>query len=160
MPRPVLVHAAAFGMTNSPEEDQQPDLRHTGQQVAMRALWDRSSLGLGDISVFFPYDGFSILALAWIESAGYCGPGEAGEFADESWDEASGTLRLWGRVAVNPHGGALSEGRTQGAGHAYEAVTQLRGDAGLRQEGHASSALITAGGLFFNSQAAILRTDD
>ena len=34
---------------------------------------------------------------------------------------------------MNPHGGQLSEGRTHGFGFIYEAVSQLRHDAGERQ---------------------------
>ena len=38
-----------------------------------------------------------------------------------------------GRIPVNPHGGALSEGGTQGSGHTREAIHQLQGVAGDRQ---------------------------
>ena len=58
-----------------------------------------------------------------------------------------------GRVPVNTHGGSLSEGGTQGAGHVHEACLQLRGQAGLRQVEGAAAALVTPGGYYFNSQA-------
>ena len=116
----------------------------------MQAIWERSDIKRNDIDLLLPYDGFSIITLAWLENAGYCRPGEAGQFVEANWDSASETIRINGRVAVNTHGGALSEGRTQGAGHVFEAVTQLRGDAGDRQEPDVAAALATAGGLFFN----------
>jgi acetyl-CoA acetyltransferase len=47
---------------------------------------------------------------------------------------------------VNPHGGQLSEGRTHGFGFIYEAVTQLRHEAGERQVRGASTAVVTSGG--------------
>jgi acetyl-CoA acetyltransferase len=62
-------------------------------------------------------------------------------------------------VPVNPHGGALSEGGTQGSGHVREAILQLRGEAGERQVPGATKALVTPGGFFFNAQGMVLRTD-
>jgi acetyl-CoA acetyltransferase len=46
---------------------------------------------------------------------------------------------------VNPHGGQLSEGRTHGFGFIYEAVTQLRREAGERQVPGATTAVVTTG---------------
>ena len=46
-------------------------------------------------------------------------------------------------VAVNPHGGQLSAGRTHGMGLFHEAVVQLRGDAGERQVPGAKVAVVT-----------------
>ena len=60
---------------------------------------------------------------------------------------------------MNPHGGALSEGGTQGSGHIREAVHQLQGRAGERQVEGAERAIVTAGGFFFNAQGATLRVD-
>ena len=65
-----------------------------------------------------------------------------------------------GRVPVNPHGGSLSEGASQGSGHLREAVHQLQGLAGERQVAGARRAIVTAGGFFFNAQGATLRTED
>ena len=59
---------------------------------------------------------------------------------------------------MNPHGGALSEGGTQGSGHTREAVHQLQGLAGDRQVAGAARALLFLGGFFFNSQGVALRT--
>ena len=64
-----------------------------------------------------------------------------------------------GRIPVNPHGGALSEGGTQGSGHLREAVHQLQGRAGDRQVAGAERAIVTAGGFFFNAQGCTLRVD-
>ena len=64
-----------------------------------------------------------------------------------------------GRIPVNPHGGALSEGGTQGSGHIREAVHQLQGRAGDRQVAGAERAIVTAGGFFFNAQGCTLRVD-
>jgi acetyl-CoA acetyltransferase len=154
---PVLVHATTLGMIARNNEDQQPNLRDTGQRVVIEALKARSDLWLDDVDVYFPYDGFSIIALNWIESAGWCGPGEAAAFLAQHWDDATGRVLIGGRVPINPHGGALSEGGTQGSGHVREAVHQLQGRAGERQVDGARTALVTPGGFFFNAQGMVLR---
>jgi acetyl-CoA acetyltransferase len=58
---------------------------------------------------------------------------------------AEGRATYGGDVVVNPHGGLLSEGYLHGLNHHFEAVTQLRGDAGERQVPEARRALVTAG---------------
>ena len=47
---------------------------------------------------------------------------------------------------MNPHGGQLSEGRTHGFGFVYEAMAQLRHEAGERQVPGARTAVVTSGG--------------
>jgi acetyl-CoA acetyltransferase len=155
--RPVLLHAACAGIVASPDEDQIPGLHHHGQHVVVDFLRSRSDIWIDDIDVYFPYDGFTIITLGWIENSGWCGPGEAGPFLAEHWDATAGRIVINGRVPVNTHGGALSEGGTQGSGHVREAVVQLRGDAAARQVPGATSALVTPGGFFFNSQGLVLR---
>jgi acetyl-CoA acetyltransferase len=156
---PVLIHAAAFGQTAHPQEDQTISLREHGQTVASRTLWAKSDVGRDDVDVLFPYDGFTIITLLWLESLGYCGFGDAGPFLESHWDKDEGRVKIDGRIPVNTHGGSLSEGGTQGSGHLREAVVQLRGEAGARQVQGARAALVTPGGLFFNSTAFLLRTD-
>jgi acetyl-CoA acetyltransferase len=155
---PVLIHAATMGMTAPPEEHLAGALAATGQPLAARELRAKSDLWLDDIDIFFPYDGFTVVALRCFESYGFCGPGEAGPFLVDNWDAARNRIMIDGRVPVNPHGGSLSEGGSQGAGHLREAVTQLRGQAGLRQMPGARVALLTPGGFFFNAQGLLLRT--
>ena len=84
---------------------------------------------------------------------------KARAFIEDNWVADEGRILIDGRVPVNPHGGGLSEGGTQGSGHAREAIHQLQGHADPRQVPGASKALITAGGFFFNSQGCVLRTD-
>lgn len=157
--KPVLIHAATTGLTGPNEEDQIPGLHRHGQHVVAEALRAKSDLWLPDVDVYFPYDGFTVLTLSWIENIGWCGPGEAGDFLKQHWDAESGRVLINGTIPLNPHGGALSEGGTQGSGHIREAVTQLRGDAGDRQVPGAKTALVTPGGFFFNAQGLVLRAD-
>jgi acetyl-CoA acetyltransferase len=154
---PVLIHACTNGMVDQNEEDQTPGLHRHGQHVVVDSLRARSDIWIDDIDVFFPYDGFSFITVSWFENAGWCGPGEARKFFEEHWH--GDRLLLRGQVPVNPHGGALSEGGTQGSGHTREAVHQLQGVAGERQVQGADKALLLLGGFFFNAQGAVLRAD-
>lgn len=157
---PVLVNAIVLGMTDKNVEDQAPSLRHHGQQVTVEALKAKSDFWIDDIDVYFPYDGFSVIALNWFENVGYCGPGEAGSFIEDNWvanEDGTGQILIKGRVPVNTHGGSLSEGGTQGTGHLREAVHQLQGLAGDRQVEGAERALVNIGGFFFNAEGITLQ---
>lgn len=157
--KPVLIHAATTGLVDHNEEDQLLSLGQHGQQIVARTLREKSDVWLSDVDIYFPYDGFTIITLAWFENIGWCGPGQAGPFLEESWDPTANRIMINGKVPVNTHGGALCEGATQGSGHLREAVTQLRGQADLRQVEGAKTALITPGGFFFNSQGIVLRAE-
>ena len=154
---PVLINAVALGTIDHNEEDQIPGLHRHGQQVVVEALRAKSDFWIDDVDIYFPYDGFTIITLSWFENAGFCGPGEAGEFIKANWDAEADRILIGGRVPVNPHGGALSEGGTQGSGHIREAVHQLQGLAAARQVAGAQRAIVTAGGFFFNAQGLTLR---
>jgi acetyl-CoA acetyltransferase len=154
---PVLVHALSVGLVTPNDEDQLPGLDHHGQHVVIEQLRAKSDFWIDDVDVYCPYDGFTVITAAWIENAGWCGPGEAGRWVAEHWDASADRILVDGRVQVNPHGGSLSEGATRGSGHLREAVVQLRGHAGARQTPDARTALVTTGGFFFNSQGATLR---
>jgi acetyl-CoA acetyltransferase len=159
---PVLVHAVVLGMTDQNEEDQAPSLRRHGQHVTVEALRAKSDFWIDDVDVLLPYDGFSIIALNWLENMGWCSPGEAGAFIEDHWvpgNVGTGRILIKGRIPVNPHGGSLSEGATQGSGHLREAVHQLQGLAGERQVEDAKRALLGIGGFFFNAQGVSLRRD-
>jgi acetyl-CoA acetyltransferase len=153
---PVLINAAVLGQVRHNEEDQTVSLRHNGQQVVIETLKAKSDFWIEDIDVYFPYDGFTPITLNWIDNAGWCKPGEAGAFLRQHWDEKAQRVLIDNRIPVNPHGGSLSEGATQGSGHIREAVHQLQGLAGDRQVTDARRALITAGGFFFNAQGLTL----
>lgn len=154
---PVLIHAAVLGQASPTEEDQTVSLRHHGQQVVVETLKRKSDFWIDGVDVYFPYDGFTPIALNWIENAGWCGPGEAPAFLRAHRLATNPRVMIDGRIPVNPHGGSLSEGATQGSGHIREAVHQLQERAGARQAPDAKTALITAGGFFFNAQGLMLR---
>ncbi len=110
-------------------------------KYAAADMWTRAGdLGVDDVDVAFLYDGFTFIAVSWIEALGFCALGEGGPFVE------GGTLRPGGRLPLNPHGGNLSEGRTHGMGQVAEAVRQLQGRSGDRQVEGARVGIVTGGG--------------
>jgi acetyl-CoA acetyltransferase len=103
-------------------------------------LWKRSGLGPSDVDVAEVYDGFSWLALCWLEDLGFCQKGEGGPFVKD------GNIARNGAIPTNTHGGSLSAGRLHAISHVIECVEQLRGTAGARQVPGARVGLATAGG--------------
>jgi acetyl-CoA acetyltransferase/uncharacterized OB-fold protein len=120
----------------------QGTITHEPQVIGQSAhLWTRTSLRPADIDLALVYDGFSFNAISWLEGLGFCDFGEA-----QAWLDGGKRIALDGELPVNPHGGQLSEGRSHGFGFIYEAVTQLRHEAGERQVPDASTAIVTSGG--------------
>lgn len=104
-------------------------------------LWTRTNLTPTDVDVAELYDGFTFNCLTWLEALGFCPVGEAAGFL-----EGGTRIALDGELPLNTHGGQLSAGRTHGYGFLYEAILQLRGDAGDRQVPGAQVALVASGG--------------
>jgi acetyl-CoA acetyltransferase len=139
--RPVLVRSMSIAPGPKPDWDQAPRLTEMSAAYAARDMWSRAGdLGVGDVDCAFLYDGFTFIALSWLEALGFCGVGEGGPFVE------GGTLRAGGRLPTNTHGGNLSEGRTHGMGQIAEAVRQLQGRSGGRQVPDARVAVVTGGG--------------
>jgi acetyl-CoA acetyltransferase/uncharacterized OB-fold protein len=139
---PVLIEAMGTQLTERISWEQST-LTHEPQVLGPSAhLWSRTTLRPDDVDVALLYDGFTFNCLSWLEALGFCGIGEAKDFLDGGKNIARD-----GVVAVNPHGGQLSAGRTHGMGLFHEAVVQLRGDAGERQVRDAKLAVVSSGGL-------------
>jgi acetyl-CoA acetyltransferase/uncharacterized OB-fold protein len=120
----------------------QGTVTHEPQVLGQSAhLWSRSKLQPADVDLALLYDGFTFNAISWLEALGFCGFGEANDWLDQGR-----RIALEGELPVNPHGGQLSEGRTHGFGFLYEAVVQLRHEAGERQVTEAKTAVVTSGG--------------
>ncbi len=153
-PRPaVRVEAVGTQITERVSWDQ-GTVTHEPQVLGQAAhLWSRTGLGPADVDVALLYDGFTFNAISWLEALGFCGFGEA-----HDWLDGGRRIALGGQLPVNPHGGQLSEGRTHGFGFLYEAVMQLRHDAGDRQVAGAATAVVTSGG-GVPSSVLLLRRD-
>ena len=131
LPKPAIrIEAAGTQITERLSWDQDT-VTHEPQVIGPSThLWTRTELTPDDVDLALLYDGFTFNAITWIEALGFCGFGEA-----KDWIDGGRTIALDGRLPLNPHGGQLSEGRTHGMGFFYEAVTQLRHEAGERQVG-------------------------
>jgi acetyl-CoA acetyltransferase len=136
------VEAVSTAIRGRPSWDQFDDLSTMAARDAGAALWERTDLTPGDVDVAELYDGFSFIALTWLESLGFCRKGEGGPFIED------GTrLARDGELPLNTHGGQLSAGRLHGYGFLHEAVVQLRGLGGDRQvPGDPEVAVAAAGG--------------
>jgi acetyl-CoA acetyltransferase/uncharacterized OB-fold protein len=142
LPKPAIrIDAVGTQITERVSWDQDT-LTHEPQVLGQSAhLWTRTSMRPADVDLALVYDGFTFNAISWIEALGFCGIGEA-----KDWLDGGRRIALDGELPVNPHGGQLSEGRTHGFGFIYEAMAQLRGDAGDRQVAGARTAVVTSGG--------------
>lgn len=141
--RPVLVEAVGTQMTERIAWEQST-ITHEPHVLGPSAhLWSRTSMTAEDVDVALLYDGFTFNCLSWLEGLGFCGIGEAKDFLAGGKNIALDG----GVVALNPHGGQLSAGRTHGMGFVHEAVVQLRGEGGDRQRRDAGVAVISSGGL-------------
>jgi len=133
----ILGQGDSFGYGGNVDEFD--DLTCMYSRDAARRLWSKTGLRAQDMDVALMYDCFTYTVMATFEDFGFCEKGEVGDFFRE------GRATYGGDVVVNPHGGLLSEGYLHGLNHHYEAVLQLRGDAGPRQVADAELALVTAG---------------
>ncbi len=122
------VQAVGTALRGRPSWDQFDDLTTMAARDAAAAMWERTDLRPADVDVAQLYDGFSVLALVWLEALRFCGRGESGPFV------ADGTaIARTGSLPLNTAGGQLSGGRLHGFGLIHEACVQLRGDGGARQ---------------------------
>jgi acetyl-CoA acetyltransferase len=122
------VEAVGTALRGRPSWDQYEDGTSMAARDAGAHLWERTDLTPADVDVAELYDGFSFLAMTWLEALGFCGKGESGPFI-----EGGTRIARDGELPVNTHGGQLSAGRLHGFGFIHEAVLQLRGEAGERQ---------------------------
>ncbi|MDB5715096.1 MAG: Acetyl-CoA acetyltransferase [Sphingomonadales bacterium] len=142
--RPVLVEASANAIAGKSDFFFQAFDTYASYKTLIQRLWNTSGYSIDDMDFVNIYDGFSSLALEWIEAA-FDVRGEAAGFLEDSWVPAENRLKFKGRIPMSTHGGNLGEGRVQGFGHVLEAVRQLRGDAGPRQLLNPQLGLVTNG---------------
>ena len=135
------VEAVGTALRGRPSWDQFDDMTTMAARDAGAQLWSRTDLKPSDVDVAELYDGFSFLAMAWLEALGFCGPGESGPFV-----EGGHRIALDGELPLNTNGGQLSAGRLHGFGFVHEACLQLRGEAGDRQVGTGVEVAAVANG--------------
>jgi acetyl-CoA acetyltransferase len=136
------IEAVGTALRGRPSWDQWDDMTSMPARDAAAHLWSRTDLRPADVDIAELYDGFSWLAMAWLEALGFCGHGESGPFI-----EGGKRIALEGEVPLNTNGGQLSAGRLHGYGYLHEAVVQLRVEGGDRQvPGDPEVAVVANGG--------------
>jgi acetyl-CoA acetyltransferase len=111
---------------------------------AAKAAYQQAGKSPSDVDVVELHDCFTIAEIVATEGLGLFEPGTGGKAAEK------GLTSLGGKVPVNTSGGLKAKGHpigATGASQIAEVVTQLRGDAGLRQvEGAEIGLTHTLGG--------------
>jgi acetyl-CoA acetyltransferase len=121
----------------------------TVAELASRKAYEVAGLGPDDVDVAELHDAAAGAELALYEQLGL---GSGVELI------RSMSTRLGGRTPVNVSGGLLSRGHPIGAtglGQVFELVTQLRGEAGVRQVAGARTALAENGGGYLDGDNAV-----
>jgi acetyl-CoA acetyltransferase len=137
LPQPVVIVDSRATATGDGDWVFGRDFMEGGTVKCAERLWARASVGVQDIDVAGLYDGFTYMTLTWLESLGFCKPGEAGD-----WMEGGRKIGPGGELPLNTTGGQLAEGRLHGLSFVAEATHQLRGHAGARQVPDAKAALV------------------
>ena len=132
---------------------QAQDLTTSAAVQSGKAAFTQAGLSPEDIDLLQLYDCFTPALLIQLEDLGFCNKGEGGEWL------ASGAGRPGGHQPLNTHGGMLSYCHPGNPGAMFgltEAITQLRGDAGARQQPGISTALCHAQGGIMSSHASLI----
>lgn len=125
---PISVESVGSAIHGRPSWDQWDDLTTMALRDAGAMVWKHTNLTPADVDVAELYDGFSFIAMAWLEALGFCAKGEGGPFV-----EGGARIALEGDLPLNTQGGQLSSGRLHGYGFLHEACLQLWGEGGDRQ---------------------------
>jgi acetyl-CoA acetyltransferase len=106
--------------------------------VVAEKLWRDSGLKPRDIQTAFLYDHFTPFVFAQLEELGFCGRGEAKDFATIE------RLSLGGELPINTNGGLLGEAYIHGMNGITEGVRQVRGTS-FNQVDDVRHVLVTSG---------------
>jgi acetyl-CoA acetyltransferase len=159
-PDPVFLHAMSLGQAPVAEFYENGNWGHQSPWKAFEHMWARSELRVEDVDLWYPYDGYTPIALGLTEAAGFAPVGEGWRMLQDSWNSDEQKLALHGRTRVQTGGGSLSHGRVGGTNYYTEAVHQLRGKAGEgRQVKDAKTALFGVGSYFHDPAAVLFRVD-
>ena len=120
--------------------------------VVAEKLWRDSGLKPVDIKTAFLYDHFTPFVFAQLEELGFCGRGEAKDFATIE------NLSLGGTLPINTNGGLLGEAYIHGMNGITEGVRQVRGTSHNQVE-NVEHVLVTSG-TGVPTSALILAPDD
>ncbi|MDM9560860.1 thiolase [Bordetella petrii] len=128
------------------------DLTVTAASESGSRCFDMAGYRAKDADIAMLYDAFTINTLLFLEDLGFCKKGEGGAFVDD------GAIAPGGRLAVNTNGGGLScvHPGMYGVFLMIEAVRQLRGECGARQQDGARLAVVHGNGGTLSSQSTAM----
>jgi len=129
-----------------------PDLTVTSASRSGPRALAMAGLSVADVDLACLYDAFTINVILFLEDLGFCPKGEGGAFVQD------GGIAPGGRLPVNTNGGGLSFGHPgmYGSFLVLEAVEQLRGTAGARQQPDLNVALVHGNGATLSSQSTAI----
>ena len=129
------------------------------QAVCRRAgklAYEQAGIGARDVSVAEVHDASAVGEVMAVEYLDLVPMGQSGAAAE------AGELSIGGRLPVNPSGGLECKGHPIGAtglGQIHELITQLRGEAGVRQVVNAKVGLHENGGGSVGYEEAVVTVD-
>ncbi len=135
---------------------QMQDLTVSATTDSAARAFAMSGLRPSDIDIVELYDAFTINTIMFLEDMGFCSKGEGGPFV------AGGRIAPGGELPVNTNGGGLSycHPGMYGIFTIIEAVRQLRGCAGDRQQRDVHTAVAHGNGGQLSSQATAILGDE
>ncbi|EPL15599.1 acetyl-CoA acetyltransferase [Pseudomonas sp. CF161] len=131
---------------------QMPDLTTTIATESSARAYAMAQVTPQDIDILQLYDAFTINTIMFLEDLGFCAKGEGGAFV------GAGHIGPGGPLPTNTNGGGLSycHPGMYGIFAIIEAVRQLRGEAGARQQANLTRALAHGNGGQFSSQVTAI----
>ena len=131
---------------------QMADLTVTAAADSGRRAFEMAGLKPSDVDVVQLYDAFTVNPILFLEDLGFCAKGEGGAFV------SGGRIAPGGELPVNTNGGGLAycHPGMYGIFLIIEAVRQLRGEGGARQQQDVNVALVNGNGGVLSSQATAL----
>ncbi len=139
-PHPLVRVVGSSLVTDTLALHDRPDpLNFQAARLSVERACRQAGITPGDVDLFELYDAYSIYAALSLEAAGFAGPGQGWQMAQ------NGDLSLQGSLPIATMGGLKARGNPGGATGVYqvvEAVLHLRGQAGANQIPGAKRALV------------------
>lgn len=131
---------------------QMPDLTTTATTESSGRAYAMAGVGPAEVDLLQLYDAFTINPILFLEDLGFCEKGEGGAFV------SGGRIAPGGDLPVNTNGGGLSycHPGMYGIFTLIEAVRQIRGECGERQQDGVDIAIAHGNGGQLSSQATAI----
>ena len=148
------IQLLGFGQGHAYEHvSQAQDLTTSAAVMSGQAAYEQAGIGPADVDLAQLYDCFTPALLIQLEDLGFCEKGAGGQYLQ------SGITKPGGALPVNTHGGMLSHCHPGNPGAFFgltEAIRQLWGQAGERQQQNLQHVLLHAQGGIMSSHATLI----